>query len=184
MINYQAVGLFISKLRKAKGLTQMEFAGYLNVTHQAVSKWENGLTLPDTETLFAISKQFNVKVDDILYGNFEKFSDKIESEDETKNIEIMFDFGLGIVPYLNIMKDGNFLEKVKEMRQRLELQIGKVIPLIRIMDNIELKNLQFRISINGKVFINNNLEIVPEEARFEEMLSFLEYVIKSNTDMF
>jgi len=66
MVNYQAVGTFISKLRKTKGLTQMEFAECLNVTHQTVSKWENGITLPDTETLFALSKQFKVKVDDIL----------------------------------------------------------------------------------------------------------------------
>jgi len=109
MVNYQAVGTFISKLRKTKGLTQMEFAECLNVTHQAVSKWENGITLPDTETLFALSKQFKVKVDDILNGNISGFMHNTESCDNIEdnqcsisgeNTEIRFEFGLGIIPFI------------------------------------------------------------------------------------
>lgn len=41
------IGSYIKKLRKQKGLTQQQLADTLNVSFQAVSKWETGETLPD-----------------------------------------------------------------------------------------------------------------------------------------
>ena len=42
------IGRYIQQLRKAAGMTQKELAEKLNVSFQAVSKWENGDSLPDT----------------------------------------------------------------------------------------------------------------------------------------
>lgn len=67
-MNQEKVGKFILKLRKQNNLTQKEFAARLNVTAQAVSKWENGRGLPDIEFLQKISKEFNVNIDSILSG--------------------------------------------------------------------------------------------------------------------
>ena len=53
-------------LRKKAGLSQSEIAEKLFVTRQAVSRWEQGGTVPEIETLQAISKLFNVIINDLL----------------------------------------------------------------------------------------------------------------------
>lgn len=50
-------------IRKNKGLTQEELAGNLDVSRQAVAKWESGQVYPDISNLIQISKLFNVTVD-------------------------------------------------------------------------------------------------------------------------
>ena len=50
-------------LRKNKGCTQDELAGKLDVSRQAVAKWESGQVYPDISNLIQISKLFNVTVD-------------------------------------------------------------------------------------------------------------------------
>ena len=49
------VGSFIKDKRNEKNLTQKELAEVLNVTPQAVSKWEKGETLPDTAILLDLA---------------------------------------------------------------------------------------------------------------------------------
>ena len=46
-MNQEKIGNFIKEQRKFKKLTQAEFAEKLGVTNRAVSKWENGICLPD-----------------------------------------------------------------------------------------------------------------------------------------
>lgn len=53
-------------LRKSLNLSQDEFAEKLLVTRQAVSRWENGDTTPNTDTLKLIAKTFDVTVDYLL----------------------------------------------------------------------------------------------------------------------
>lgn len=55
-----------SKIRKENGLSQDEMASKLFVTRQAVSRWENGETSPNIETMKAISKEFNVSINSLL----------------------------------------------------------------------------------------------------------------------
>ena len=56
----------ILELRTKKGLSQDELAKRLLVTRQAVSRWENGETVPNTETLKLLSKEFNVTINTLL----------------------------------------------------------------------------------------------------------------------
>lgn len=65
------IAKFISYKRKALGLTQVDVAEKLNVSFQAVSKWENG-TLPQVEMLVELSKLLQVSVDEILNGEDKK----------------------------------------------------------------------------------------------------------------
>lgn len=62
-------GRFLYALRKRQGWTQTELADKLGVTNQAVSKWENGDSFPDTGLLVPISELFGVSVDELLKGN-------------------------------------------------------------------------------------------------------------------
>ena len=54
------------ELRTRKGLSQDELAEKLFVTRQAISRWENGETVPNTETLKLLSKFFNVSINTLL----------------------------------------------------------------------------------------------------------------------
>lgn len=56
----------ILELRTKKGLSQDELAAKVMVTRQAVSRWENGETIPNTETLKLLSKEFNVTINTLL----------------------------------------------------------------------------------------------------------------------
>lgn len=56
----------ILKLRTKNGLSQDELAEKVFVTRQAVSRWENGDTIPNTETLKLLSKLFNVSINTLL----------------------------------------------------------------------------------------------------------------------
>ncbi|MFI3326869.1 MAG: helix-turn-helix domain-containing protein [Clostridia bacterium] len=73
----------IKQLRKSKHLTQEEFALKLNVVRQTVSKWENGLSVPDSEMLIKISTTFEIPVSTLL-GETLDFSENQDSQDTVK----------------------------------------------------------------------------------------------------
>ena len=63
------IGPKILELRKQKGIKQEELAAELGVTAAAVSKWENGYTLPDILMLCALADFFGVTTDELLGRN-------------------------------------------------------------------------------------------------------------------
>ena len=74
-------GKTISELRKREGITQAELGEILHVSAQAVSKWENGLSEPDLETLNKLCGHFNVSLDNFFKNNIEKASSEAEKPD-------------------------------------------------------------------------------------------------------
>ena len=75
------------KLRKNSGLSQEQLAEQLNVSRQAISKWESGTAVPESEKLITISNYFGVSVDYLLKDDEEqvKPTDSI-SEENPKTI--------------------------------------------------------------------------------------------------
>ena len=67
-VNPEKVGIQISSLRKRKNFTQNELGERLNISYQAVSKWERGETLPDTSILVLLAHVLETSVDNILIG--------------------------------------------------------------------------------------------------------------------
>jgi putative transcriptional regulator len=59
----------IKSIRKSKGLSQEELAIKLNVVRQTISKWEQGLSVPDSEMLISISEVFETPVSILLGEN-------------------------------------------------------------------------------------------------------------------
>ena len=59
-------GQKIAELRKGAQMTQTELGEQLNVTSQAVSKWENAISMPDISLLPRIATYFGVSIDDLL----------------------------------------------------------------------------------------------------------------------
>ncbi len=62
-------GKIIAKLRKERNMTQAELGAKLNVTYQAVSKWENDQSQPDFATMIEMAKLFNVPLNVFVDGD-------------------------------------------------------------------------------------------------------------------
>lgn len=80
-MNQEKIGMFISNLRKEKGLTQAALAEKLNITDRAVSKWERGLSLPDSSIMLELCKILEISVNELLIGekiNMENYNKKAD----------------------------------------------------------------------------------------------------------
>lgn len=75
------------ELRKVNGWSQEDFAEKLDVSRQAISRWENGTALPDAQNLLRISKLFNVTADFLLNDDYEDEAEKSVSEIVTEATE-------------------------------------------------------------------------------------------------
>ena len=80
----------LSKLRKANNLSQEQLAEKLNVTRQAVSKWESGESYPDMAKIIQLCKILNCSLnelmDDGVMGEIEPNEKENEKEEKKKNI--------------------------------------------------------------------------------------------------
>ena len=75
-------------LRKQKGLTQMELAEKLNVSRQAISRWEVGAAVPSTDNLKVLGDLYEVSVDYLLNEEFENIVKKDEDAQEQSSQEL------------------------------------------------------------------------------------------------
>ena len=66
----------IRSLRKARGLSQEEVAQRLHITRQTLSKWENGLSVPDAQLLLKLAEILEVSVAQLLEGSTETNEDE------------------------------------------------------------------------------------------------------------
>ncbi len=62
------IGAFIALKRKEAKLTQAQLAEKLGITDRAVSKWENGKSLPDSSIMLELCSELNITVNDLLSG--------------------------------------------------------------------------------------------------------------------
>lgn len=87
-------GKKVKVLRKAKGLSQFDLANQLNITSQAVSKWESEATLPDIQLLPHIAAIFGVSIDELLdytkENMYTKIMNMLEFQRFLTNQEFMF----------------------------------------------------------------------------------------------
>ena len=63
-----SVGERISELRKEQNLSQLQFAKILSVSRQAVSKWENGLSVPDSKKMIQIADVLDTDIEYLTTG--------------------------------------------------------------------------------------------------------------------
>ena len=56
----------LKRIRKSKGLSQEELAIKLNIVRQTVSKWENGLSVPDSDMLITLADELDTSVSVLL----------------------------------------------------------------------------------------------------------------------
>lgn len=67
-MNLTEIGKFIAELRKEQGLTQEQLGEMLGVSNKTVSRWETGIYLPPADALLAMSRLFDLSINEILTG--------------------------------------------------------------------------------------------------------------------
>ncbi len=84
-MDLEKMGKFIAKLRTDKGLTQVQLGELLGVENKTISKWEKGINTPDVMMLIALSNIFNVRVEEIVDGEYiEKYRKERTKKEEIK----------------------------------------------------------------------------------------------------
>lgn len=73
-------------LRKKGGLSQEQLAEQLGVSRQAISKWESGKAVPESDTLISISKYFNVTLDFLMKEDDIAVSEPVISKENNQPI--------------------------------------------------------------------------------------------------
>ena len=89
------IGHYIQQRRKAAGMTQKELAEKLNISFQAVSKWENGDALPDTGILLELCDILDTTADKLLNGGTFAAGERklMRTEDVISGFECMENIG-------------------------------------------------------------------------------------------
>ena len=70
---------------------------------------------------------------------------------------IEFEFGYGLIPLADASQGGDLLDRVVMIRRQLAIELGLVIPVVRIRDNIQLRPNEYRIKIKGSTAASGDL---------------------------
>lgn len=153
-MNMNIISKYLQFLRKSRNYTQEDLAQKLDLSRQAVSKWETGTAIPDLEVLLRISKLYDITINDILepkiqpqrITDFEQLS--TVSEKELKEALKPFDANslvtalMGASPQTNSFCERMFPDMDFEM---IRNNIGRIrIETVEDMQNqiISMINLQ------------------------------------------
>ncbi len=79
-MDQKKIGAFLKELRKEKQMTQEQLAEILGVTNRSISRWENGVNMPDFDLVIEIANYYNVNIEEILDG--ERKSEMIDRKTE------------------------------------------------------------------------------------------------------
>ena len=136
-MDIKLIGQFIKTIRKSKNITQKELAEKVNISFQAVSRWENGDALPDTLLLLDLSKCLGVSVDLILnagnqvreFDQREKFNvlDVPKGFEAIQNVKKYFGekslFYIGIVQGISEIMNFDFENALEKNPKILYLEV-------------------------------------------------------------
>lgn len=132
-------GKLIKDLRKKHNLTQKDLADKLGVTYQAVSKWENGINMPDTTLIKKISDDFGISLNAMLDGEYKK-----KKKQQKLFIGIVTSIILVIVVLGIIMslKKGDFSSKILSSNSS-DFNVSGIISYTDNKSTIYINNIKY-----------------------------------------
>ena len=122
-MNQIKIGKFIAFRRKQQNLTQMQLAEKLNITDRAVSKWENGKSLPDAAIMLELCNILEITVNDLLMGevvemdNNKKISEEnilelVKIKEEKDKLLLKFEVVIGILSMVILLGGGAIIKYI------------------------------------------------------------------------
>ena len=120
----QKLGIFITELRKEKGLTQAQLAQKLNVTDKAVSKWERGVGFPDIKLLEPLADVLDISLLELMKS--ERLPKTTVSAPDTTDA------------FQNVIDLASYERKIE--RQRIALVTLFIVLLIALIFLVDISN--------------------------------------------
>lgn len=142
LVDQVKIGKFIAERRKAVGLTQAQLSEKLNITDRAVSKWENGRSMPDSSIMLELCEILKITVNDLLSGEkvtMENYNEKLEnnllesvkekerSDRQLLTLELVFGF-VAVCTLLALALIAAYVEMAEWLR--IVLVVIGLVPLI------------------------------------------------------
>ncbi|MER2000278.1 MAG: flagellar biosynthesis protein FlhA, partial [Lysinibacillus sp.] len=123
------------------------------------------ITLPIGGSLilgaFLMSRQKEEDPEEVMEMEQEVAADTMKNPENVVNLlsvdPIEFEFGYGLIPLVDAAQGGDLLDRVVMIRRQLALELGIVIPVVRIRDNIQLQPNEYRIKIKGNEMARGEL---------------------------
>ncbi len=85
-MDQKKIGAFLKELRGEKQLTQEQLAEILGVTNRSISRWENGVNMPDFDLVIEIAKYYDISIEEILDG--ERKNEMIDKDTEQMLLKV------------------------------------------------------------------------------------------------
>ncbi|MEE1132485.1 MAG: flagellar biosynthesis protein FlhA [Caryophanon sp.] len=112
-------------------------------------------------TAFMTDRSQKESIEEIQEIEEEVATDTMKSPENVVNLlsvdPIEFEFGYGLIPLVDTAQGGDLLDRVVMIRRQLALELGIVIPVVRIRDNIQLQPNEYRIKIKGNELARGEL---------------------------
>ena len=99
-MNQEKIGKFIATCRKENGYTQASLAEKLGITDRAISKWENGKSMPDASIMLELCELLKINVNELLIGehiimdNYKSVAEKqlveLKTQEEKANKKVIY----------------------------------------------------------------------------------------------
>ena len=137
------IGKFIAECRKKNNLTQMQLAEKLNITDRAISKWENGKSMPDSSIMLNLCDELKISVNELLNGEMIEMKDynetieknlmemikqKEEADKRLLTIELVMGI-ITVVMYIGLVMVASFVE-MQEFIRILIISISTILVFI------------------------------------------------------
>ena len=140
-MDIEKIGQFIKELRKEKNISQNELSEEIHVTRQAISAWENGKAVPDSDVLLILSSYFNVSINEILLGK------RLTSDEDLENLT------------LQLIDDHN--KKIRKIKKLIiSLSTTIILSLVIFLGYYFLNNYNsikvYKVSGKENIFMTHN----------------------------
>ncbi|AOV08254.1 flagellar biosynthesis protein FlhA [Sporosarcina ureilytica] len=110
---------------------------------------------------YMMSRRVEEDPEELLEIEEEEQTGELKSPENIVNLlnidPIEFEFGYGLIPLVDATQGGDLLDRVVMIRRQLAIELGLVIPVVRIRDNIQLQPNEYRIKIKGNELAKGEL---------------------------
>lgn len=167
-MNQKKIADTIKRIRKDNNLTQEALANELNVTYQAVSKWERELSLPDISTLQIICKKYSIDINDLLDTN-------VKTKNKSNILYLVIIFAIVLVIAISTITVVNKEEYPFETRELgttcKDFTLSGTISYDRKKSNIYISNIDYCGKEDNETYIKIESKLISEENNIESVIS-------------
>lgn len=153
-MNQEKIGKFIAECRKEQGFTQAALAEKLGITDRAISKWENGKSMPDASIMLELCELLKINVNELLTGehiimdNYKEIAEKnlieMRNQEESANKKLLsaetFLIILTVIASQAVIFAGIIIAEMNPALAIILISIGSGIILLGVIYALKLEH--------------------------------------------